>query len=80
MIHGNAIALYCTVNCDGVTIIALNRTNKCDGVPSHIYLLINDTAHTIPLSSTVKCDGVTMYDLSVGICENGYLFAHIPAY
>ena len=26
--------------------------------PSQIYLLINDTAHTIALYSTVKCDGV----------------------
>ena len=37
-------------------------------IHSHIYLLINDTAHTIALYSTVKCNGVTMYNLSVGIC------------
>ena len=30
--------------------------------------------HTIALSSTVK------FDLSVGICENGYPFTHIPTY
>ena len=58
---------------------------------SHIYLLINDTAHTIALYSTVKCNGVPMYHLSlgigamvytmyhllVGICANGYPFSHI---
>ena len=46
--------------------------------PSHIYLIINDAAHTIALYSTVKCNGVPIYNLSLGICENGYPLAHIP--
>ena len=48
-------------------------------INSHIYLLINNTAHTNALYSTVKCDGVyhAMYYLSVSICANGYPFSHI---
>ena len=45
---------------------------------SHIYLLINDTAHTIALDSTVKVKRCGLYHLLVGICENVYLLAQIP--
>ena len=34
MIRGHTIAIHSTEKCDGVTIIALFSTNKCDVAPS----------------------------------------------
>ena len=47
----------------------------------HIYLVTNDTAHTIALYSTVKCDDgahLSFIGRLLGIYANGYPFSHIP--
>ena len=69
----HTIALYSTVKCNGVTIIIISRYIwEC--ALKKKYLLINYTwSHRCTLQ--YWCG---LYNLLVGICENGYPLAHIP--